>query len=93
MNASEAHEMLRASCRNPQLTAQIVPSPFTLPFDRTIQRLVADGKLGDLVYIEVRHVGSAFADPYGAPLSWRQDINLSGNNVMTLGIFYEALRR
>lgn len=37
MDASEAHEMLEASRRNPGLVAQIVPSPMTLPFDATIQ--------------------------------------------------------
>lgn len=26
-------------------------------------------------------------------MTWRQDIQLSGLNVMTLGIFYEALQR
>src|SRR3546814_17387015 len=29
----------------------------------------------------------------GAPLHWRQDRDLSGNNVMAMGIWYEAMMR
>lgn len=44
MNAREAHEMLAASRRQPHLVAQVVPSPFTLPFDATIQDILRSGK-------------------------------------------------
>jgi predicted dehydrogenase len=68
-----------------------VPSPFTLGVDATIQRLIAEGYLGDLLAIEIRD-GNAFLDR-DAPLHWRQDIDLSGFNIMTMGIWYEALLR
>jgi predicted dehydrogenase len=91
MNASEAKQMLAAAQVKPHLTAQIVPSPFTLGVDKTVKRLLAEGYLGDLLAIEVR-AGRAFLDP-GAPLHWRQDMNLSGFNVMSMGIWYEAILR
>ena len=91
MNAHEAHAMRDAARARPQLVAQIVPSPMTLGVDRTIKRLLADGYLGDLLAIEVRD-GNAFLDR-DAALHWRQDFDLSGYNVMSLGIWYEAILR
>ena len=92
MNASEAIEMLDAAQANPHLVAQIVPSPFTLGVDKTIQRLIAEDFLGDILAIDIRAGGGAFLDP-DAPLHWRQNMDLSGFNVMTMGIWYEALLR
>lgn len=91
MNAREAHAMRDAARAKPQLIAQVVPSPMTLGVDRTIKRLLADGYLGELLAIEVRD-GNAFLDR-DAALHWRQDFDLSGLNVMTLGIWYEAILR
>lgn len=91
MNLEEAREMLRASQERPHLVAQIVPSPFTLRIDRTVQRLIGEGYLGDVLAIEVQEQGS-FLDRE-APLHWRQDAAVSGLNVMGLGIWYEAVMR
>jgi len=91
MNAREAHDMLHAARSRPHLVAQVVPSPFSLKVDRTIQRLLAEGFIGDLLAIDVQDRGG-FMDMDG-PLSWRQDIQLSGVNVMMLGIWYEAVMR
>jgi predicted dehydrogenase len=91
MNLAEARAMLNAAQRHPALVAQVVPSPTTLRVDRTVQRLVAEGYLGEILAIEVRN-GNAFLDP-DAPLRWRQDADLSGLNVLGLGIWYEALMR
>jgi predicted dehydrogenase len=91
MNAREAHDMLRASRSRPHLVAQVVPSPFSLRVDRTIQRLLAEGFIGELLAIEVLDCGG-FLDLDG-PFSWRQDSRLSGLNVMMLGIWYEAVMR
>ena len=91
MNATEAWEMYDAAQANPHLVVQIVPSPMTLRVDATLQRLIASGYLGDLLAIEVR-VGGDFLDA-AAPLHWRQDFDLSGFNIMSMGIWYEALLR
>ncbi len=91
MNAQEARAMRDAARAKPQLAAQVVPSPMTLGVDATIKRLLAEGYLGDLLAIDVRE-GNAFLDR-DAPLHWRQDFDLSGFNVMSLGIWYEALMR
>ena len=92
MNAAEAHTMLAASQAHPNLVAQIVPSPFTFRADRTMQDMLADGYLGDLYAMTVRGVTSNFADA-NAPLHWRQRQELSGYNILTMGIWYEAAMR
>lgn len=92
MNAEEAHAMLDFARANPHLVAQVVPSPFTLKVDRTIQELIAEGYLGQLLAIELRATQSAFLDEK-SPLHWRQDADLSGYNVLSMGIWYEALLR
>lgn len=91
-NAMEARSMLAASQANPHLTAQIVPSPYSLGVDKTIQRLIAEGFLGEILAIDIRSGGGAFLNP-DAPMHWRQDFDLSGLNIMSMGIWYEALLR
>ncbi len=53
MNAQEAKEMLKASQQKPNLVTQVVPSPITFTWDATIQGIIQEGKLGDLIYVEV----------------------------------------
>ena len=53
MNAQEAKEMLKASQQKPNLVTQVVPSPITFTWDATIQGIIQEGKLGDLIYMEV----------------------------------------
>jgi predicted dehydrogenase len=92
MNAREARLMLERARQHPHLVTQIVPSPFTLRVDRTVQARIAEGFLGEIYAIELRGGGSAFAD-LEAPLHWRHDRDLSGFNILNLGIWYEALMR
>ena len=92
MNVDEARQMLAKSQAKPHLVTQIVPSPFSFGVDATIKRLIAAGYLGDILAIEVRDHNGAFLDS-SSPLTWRQDADLSGLNVMSLGIWYETLMR
>ena len=92
MNAREAHAMLAASRRNPSRIAQIVPAPMSLPVDRTIADTIAGGALGDITAIDLRVFTGDYPNA-DAPLHWRQDRDLSGNNTMALGIWYEQMMR
>ena len=92
LDADEARAMLEASRATPHLVAQVVPAPYTLDFDRTVQDLIADGYLGDLLAVDVQISQGAFADTE-SPLHWRQDRELSGYNALSLGIWYESLLR
>ena len=92
MNAAEAHEMLDASRRKPELVTQIVPAPMTLKVDSTIKELIADGYLGDILSVDmVVHQGD-FVDR-DAPFHWRYNRELNGYNIMQMGIWYEAMMR
>ena len=90
-DAAEAHAMLAVAQEHPELTAQVVPSPMSLGVDATIQRVLAEGRLGEILFIEHRP-GSTFFDA-AAPMHWRQDSELSGLNVQALGIVYEMIMR
>ncbi len=92
MNASEARLMLEASRRNPHLVTQVVPSPYTLKIDRTVQKLFVEGFVGDLQALEVRANASGFLDRE-SPLHWRHDRDFSGLNILGMGIWYEAVMR
>jgi predicted dehydrogenase len=92
MNLDEARQMLAASLAHPECVAQIVPSPFTLPWDRCLQRLLAENTIGDLIAVDVFANSGAFAN-FQRPMTWRDDRSLSGLNAMGLGIYYEAMAR
>jgi predicted dehydrogenase len=92
MNAAEGRRMLEAARKAPHLVSQLVPSPVTLEVDGTIERLLAEGYLGEVLAVELHAAQGDFADR-DAPLHWRQDIGLSGHNILTMGIWYEAMMR
>ena len=91
MNSAEAREMLDASREKPDLVTQLVPPPFTLDVDDTIIDLIGNGYLGDLLAIDIS-IGAGFLDR-DRPFSWRDDREVSGNNVMLLGAWYEVIMR
>jgi predicted dehydrogenase len=92
MNASEGRRMLDAARRAPHLVAQLVPAPHTLEVDASIERLLAEGFVGDVLAVELQSSGRQFVEP-DSPLHWRQDASLSGLNVLNMGIWYEAMMR
>src|SRR5262249_29100538 len=57
-----------------------------------MRELLGGGFLGDLREAHVYNLNNALGDP-AAPLSWRQDLSLSGFNMLTLGILHETLLR
>src|SRR5262249_928485 len=71
---------------------QVVPSPFGFKGHAVMRSLIEEGYLGELREVHVFALNSSLADPE-APLSWRQDADLSGFNMLTLGIVHETLQR
>ena len=92
MNSEEAREMLDASLLKPDLVAQIVPAPHTLRIDNTIKDLILDGYFGDVLSVDITVHQGGFVDR-DAELHWRHSRDLSGNNIMQMGIWYEAIMR
>ena len=92
MNAAEARQMLAASQAHPELVYQIVPSPLGFRAHRVVKRLIESGHLGQLREVLVTAANDNLADAE-TPLSWRQVHELSGLNMLTLGIVHETLMR
>jgi len=91
-SALEAQEMLDASRERPDLVSQIVPSPLTFKIDRLLQGKIAEGYIGNIIGVSVQSLGNAFMDQ-GGPMHWRNDRDLSGFNILNMGIWYEAMIR
>lgn len=93
MDAADGRRMLEASRKAPNLVAQLVPAPHTLEVDATIQRLVSEKYLGEVQAVELQASSATGFVDAEAPLAWRQDVSLSGHNVLNMGIWYEAMMR
>lgn len=91
-NLAEARQMRQAAKNHPKLIAQIVPSPFGLICGPQIEQLIKGHFIGDLREVVVLGVTSQFWD-YSQPLHWRQNAEISGNNILSLGILQETLQR
>ena len=82
---NEAKNMLEASWGVPHLINQIVPSPFTFKYDAEIIKLINDGFFGEVLAVNGRCNFNTFINP-DAPLHWRENRDISGNNIMLMGI-------
>ena len=91
-NLAEAEMMLEESLQRPNLVAQIVPAPMSLPFDATVIELLQRGALGAIREVLLTATSAGLADS-ALPLTWRQDLTLSGKNTLYLGIYYEMALR
>lgn len=89
---AEAQAMVEAARRHPELVLQIVPSPFGLEIHDAVLRYLESGRLGTLREVIVVAANDQWADEQ-VPLSWRQVRELSGINMVMLGILHETLIR
>ncbi|WDE95330.1 Gfo/Idh/MocA family oxidoreductase [Lentisphaera profundi] len=89
---AEAREMLDESHLRPSQIAQIVPAPFTLKYDTEIIKLIGNNFFGDILAVNGRFNFNTFLDA-DAPMHWRENRDISGNNIMLMGILYESMSR
>lgn len=87
----EARQMLAAAQQSDKV-AMLVPSPFGLVGDQVMRDLLASGTLGQVRELYIRGFNTQLLDP-AAPLHWRQRAELSGVNVLALGILNETVQR
>src|ERR1700719_1734614 len=92
MDLAEAEEMLAASKRYPELVTMVCPPPYGLRGDLFIKKLLADNFIGRPHAIRLHSFTGVYLNPE-APAHWRQKIEISGLNVLTLGIYVEVLQR
>jgi predicted dehydrogenase len=91
-NAAEAHEMLAASRRHPNLVCQLVPSSSGYSIDIALRKLLADRVVGDILSVEVQRIQRGFAE-FGGEFDWRHNPEFSGYNVLNVGAIYELMLR
>ncbi|MBV9009560.1 MAG: Gfo/Idh/MocA family oxidoreductase [Verrucomicrobia bacterium] len=89
---AEAEEMLATSRRFPHQVTMLCPPPFGLRGDRVVKNMLAENFLGELHTIRLQSFHGKYLDA-SAPAHWRQRIEISGLNVLTLGIYVEVLQR
>src|SRR5437899_10011674 len=92
MHLAEAEETLAASKRFPELLTMLCPPPFGLRGDLMVKKILAENYIGRSHHVRLQSFTSNYLDP-GAPAHWRQKIEISGLNILTLGIYVEVLQR
>src|SRR5947208_11516075 len=92
MDLAEAEEMLAASKRYPELVTMLCPPPFGMRADLLVKKILAENHIGRPHHVRLQSFTGNYLDP-DAPLHWRQRIEISGLNVLTLGIYVEVLQR
>jgi predicted dehydrogenase len=92
MDLAEAEEMLAASKRYPELVTMLCPPPFGLRGDLLVKKLLAENYLGRPLHVRLQCFTGAYLNP-DTPAHWRQRIEISGLNVLALGIYVEVLQR
>ena len=92
MDLAEAEEMLAASKRYPELVTMLCPPPFGMRADLLVKKILAENYIGRPHHARLQSFTGNYLDP-DAPPHWRQRIEISGLNVLTLGIYVEVLQR
>ena len=89
MDWAEACQMVRAAGTHPKQVTMVCPSPFRVRWERTIRELLASERFGRLLSVTVTSMNSANCDPH--QISWRERRELSGLNILQVGIYAETL--
>ncbi len=92
MDLPEAEEMLATARRFPELVTMLCPPPFGLRGDLLVKKLLAENYIGQPHHIRLQCFTGAYLNAE-APAHWRQRIEISGENVLALGIYVEVLQR
>ena len=92
MDLAEAEEMLAASKRYPELVTMLCPPPYGLRGDLMVKKILAENYIGRPHHVRLQSFTSNYLDP-SEPAHWRQKIEISGLNTLTLGIYVEVLHR
>lgn len=88
----EANQMWEASIRYPELVTAICPAPQGMKGGEMVKQLLAEGAIGTPHQALVHSFNDAWLDA-SKPAHWRQQSDLSGIQILTLGIYTEVLQR
>src|SRR5437588_3736975 len=92
MDLAEAEEMLAVSKRYPELVTMLCPPPFGMQADLIVKKILAENYIGRPHHVRLQSFTGNYLEP-DTPAHWRQKIEISGLNTLTLGIYVEVLQR
>jgi predicted dehydrogenase len=88
----EAGKMWEASLRYPELVTAICPAPQGMAGGELVKKLLAENAIGKIHQAVLNSFSDAWFDAT-KPAHWRQRVDVSGLQVLTLGIYIEVLHR
>ena len=87
MDLAEADDMVAAADRHPDRVSVVCPPPHRMPAEPFVRKLLREGELGELREAALHVTGGANL----GQLSWRERVEFSGQQVLSVGIWSEAL--
>jgi predicted dehydrogenase len=92
LDLPEAGRMWEASLRYPELVTGLCPAPHGMAGGELVRQLLTEGAIGRVHQVILHSANDAWLDPV-KPAHWRQQVGVSGLQVLTLGIYVEVLHR
>jgi predicted dehydrogenase len=89
MDLKQAEQMVNAAASQPRLVNMVCPSPHRVFWERVVADLLRGRRLGELRSVIVMSSSAANGD--ANKITWRERRELSGLNVLQVGIFAETL--
>jgi predicted dehydrogenase len=89
MDWHEATQMIAAAASHPRLVTMVCPPPHRVRWERPVKQLLSSGVLGELRSVVAHSTSAANCDVNS--VSWRERVELSGLNILQVGIFAETL--
>ena len=88
----EATRMWEASLANPELVTGLCPAPHGMKHGEMVKKLLSEGAIGTPHSLVLHASCPAWLDA-AAPAHWRQRVEISGAQILTLGIYVEVIQR
>lgn len=92
MNLAEARFMLAAAESHSGQVTMLCPPPNAMKHGLFLKHLLQERAIGRVYHFHLRSLNAAWADS-AAAAHWRQRTELSGNNILSVGIYGEVLGR
>jgi predicted dehydrogenase len=91
-NLDEARAMLAAAQARPGQVTMLCPPPNAIKHGLYFEDLLRRRCIGSLFHFQLRSLAPVWAES-SAPAHWRQRREVSGNNILSVGIYAEVLGR